>query len=112
METGVIGTGFPASSARRIPSAPSGSIPTMRASGRASFTPTQTPETSPPPPIGHTTTSTSGQSSTSSSPSDACPAMTVSSSKGWTNVRPWAANSAARANASVEFADSWSTVPP
>ena len=48
-----------------------------------------TPEISPPPPIGTITASSSGSCSSNSSPIVPCPAITSSSSKGWTKVYPF-----------------------
>ena len=48
-----------------------------------------TPEINPPPPIGTMTASTSGSCSSNSKPMVPCPAITSSSSNGWTNVYPF-----------------------
>ena len=64
-----------------------------RTSGLTAFTALDTPEISPPPPIGTTTVWTSGRSSTSSRPSVPWPAISSRSSNGWTYVRPRSATS-------------------
>ena len=74
--------------------------PTTRTLGRCALAATATPLTSPPPPTGTTSVSRSGACSSISSPSVPWPAITASSSKGWTRVQPRSAASCC-VNASV-----------
>src|SRR5438105_956079 len=62
--------------------------PTTSTSGRTACSASEIPEQRPPPPMGTTTVATSGSWSASSSPSVPCPAITASSSKGWTKSAP------------------------
>src|SRR5207302_1793817 len=73
-------TGWPASSARRIPAAPVGSTPMIRARGRLAATAVAMPAISPPPPTPTTNRSASGRSSRTSSAHVPWPAIIAASS--------------------------------
>ena len=74
----------PASMLRFMAGPSEDSTPITRARGLCDLTAIETPEIRPPPPIGTTTTSTSGQSWTISRPRVPWPAISCSSSNGWT----------------------------
>ena len=74
-------TGWPAASAALKAGAAAGSTATIRMSGRSAFVATQTPASSPVPPVGTTIASTSGACSSTSSAIVPCPAITRGSSK-------------------------------
>ena len=87
------GTTRPASSARRMPGAPSGSTPTTRMPGRRAVAATAMPAMSPPPPTGTTMRSTSGRSSRISTATVPWPAIIASSSNGCRKRIPAASSS-------------------
>src|SRR5262249_3495459 len=75
---------LPASTLSFIAGPSEDSPPMTRIFGLCALTAIATPEINPPPPIGTMTASTSGQSCAISSPSVPWPAISSSSSKGWT----------------------------
>ena len=82
-------TGLPASSARRIPAAPEGSIPTTRAPERFAATATEMPAMSPPPPTPTTNRSASRVDEETSRWAAMGPVISVSCSRGGVRkVRP------------------------
>src|SRR6476661_948314 len=81
-------TTCPASMLRFMPGPSEDSTPMILIFGFNCFSAMDTPEISPPPPIGTTATSICGKSSYTSSPSVPWPAMSCRSSKGWMYVYP------------------------